>query len=143
ELTGLKNQQWLSFAKFRLGWAQVGNDTDPYQLYKVYESLTAINGNIAYSLPSQLNNLNLKPEITSSIETGIQLQLFKNLIGLDVTYYNNNSRNQIISLPTSDAFGYNSKLINAGEINNQGIEVTLTANPVKTRDFDWNSSINF
>lgn len=143
ELPGLKNQQWISFAKFRLGWAQVGNDTDPYQLYKVYESVTAINGNIAYTLPGQLNNLNLKPEITSSIETGIQLQLFKDLIGLDVTYYNNNSRNQIISLPTSDAFGYTTKLINAGEINNSGVEVTLTANPVRTRDFDWNSSINF
>ncbi|HBK94478.1 MAG TPA: SusC/RagA family TonB-linked outer membrane protein, partial [Porphyromonadaceae bacterium] len=70
ELSGLKNSNWLSFAKLRLGWAQVGNDTDPYQLYKVYESLPAINGNIAYTLPSQLNNLNLKPEITSSVETG-------------------------------------------------------------------------
>lgn len=143
ELPGIKNQSWLSFAKFRLGWAQVGNDTDPYQLYKVYESVTAINGNIAYALPSQLNNLNLKPEITSSLETGVQLQFFKNLIGLDFTYYNNSSRNQIISLPTSDAFGYSSKLINAGEINNQGIEITVNANPVKTRNFEWNSILNF
>ncbi|OJX91607.1 MAG: SusC/RagA family TonB-linked outer membrane protein [Paludibacter sp. 47-17] len=143
ELPALKNSSWLSFAKFRLGWAQVGNDTDPYQLYKVYESLSSINGNIAYALPSQLNNLNLKPEITSSVETGLQVQLFKNLIGIDLTYYNNSSRNQIISLPTSDAFGYSSKLINAGEINNRGVEITLTAHPVKTRDFDWNSSVNF
>lgn len=143
ELPFLKNQNWLSFAKARLGWAQVGSDTDPYQLYKVYESVTAINGNIAYNLPSQLNNLDLKPEITSSVEAGIQVQFFKNLIGLDLTYYNNTSRNQIISLPTSDAFGYSSKLINAGEINNKGIEITLTANPIKTKDFEWNSIINF
>lgn len=143
ELNGIKEQDWLSFAKFRLGWAQVGNDTDPYQLYKVYEAITSINGNIAYTLPSQLNNINLKPEITSSVETGLQLQFFRNLIGLDITYYNNTSRNQIISLPTSDAFGYTTKLINAGEINNQGIEIIVNANPVKTRDFNWNTSVNF
>lgn len=137
------NNNWLSFAKFRLGWAQVGNDTDPYQLYKVYEAVPAINGNIAYTLPSQLNNINLKPEITSSVETGLQLQFFRNLIGLDITYYDNISRNQIISLPTSDSFGYSSKLINAGKINNKGIEVVLTANPVQTRSFDWSSTINF
>lgn len=143
ELAGLNGNSWLSFAKFRLGWAQVGNDTDPYQLYKVYEALPAINGNIAYTLPSQLNNLNLKPEITSSVETGLQLQFFKNKLGLDITYYDNTSRNQIISLPTSDAFGYASKLINAGKINNSGVEVTLTANPVQTKDFDWHSVVNF
>ena len=143
DLLGLNGNSWLSFAKFRLGWAQVGNDTDPYQLYKVYEALPAINGNIAYTLPSQLNNLNLKPEITSSVETGLQLQFFRNLIGLDITYYDNTSRNQIISLPTSDAFGYASKLINAGKINNRGVEITLTANPVQTKTFEWNSVVNF
>ncbi|MGC3977289.1 MAG: TonB-dependent receptor [Paludibacteraceae bacterium] len=143
EFPSLRTLDWLSFAKFRIGWAQVGNDTDPYQLYKVYEAATSINGNIAYNLPNQLNNLNLKPEITSSIETGLQIQLFKNLIGLDVTYYNNTSRNQIISLPTSDAFGYSSKLINAGKINNKGVEVVLTANPVKAKDFEWNATANF
>ena len=90
-----------------------------------------------------MNNLNLKPEITSSVETGLQLQFLRNLIGLDITYYNNTSRNQIISLPTSDAFGYATKLINAGEINNRGFEVTLTANPVQTKNFGWSSIINF
>lgn len=143
ELPALREQDWLSFAKLRLGWAQVGNDTDPYQLYKVYEAVTSINGNIAYTLPGQLNNLNLKPEITSSVEAGVQLQFLKNRIGFDLTYYNNSSKNQIISLPTSDAFGYTSKLINAGEINNKGLEITLNANPVSTRDFDWNATINF
>lgn len=139
----MREQRWLSFAKYRLGWAQVGNDTDPYRLYKVYQAITPINGNIAYTLPDQLNNLNLKPEITSSLETGLELQLFKNLLSIDFTYYNNTSRNQIISLPTSDAFGYSSKLINAGEINNKGVEVILGVNPVRTRDLDWNFSVNY
>ncbi|MCD8193436.1 MAG: TonB-dependent receptor, partial [Tannerellaceae bacterium] len=142
ELPGLKESNWLSFAKLRLGWAQVGNDTDPYQLYKVYEAMNAFDGNTAYTLPDKLNNLNLKPEITSSWETGLQLQFFNNLLGLDFTYYHNNSRNQIISLPTSDAFGYSSKLINAGKINNKGFEFTLTANPIRNKEFDWNMTAN-
>jgi TonB-linked SusC/RagA family outer membrane protein len=143
ELPGLHNSNWLSFAKLRLGWAQVGNDTDPYQLYKVYEAVSSINGRSAYTLPNQLNNINLKPEITSSLETGLQLQFFKDLINLDFTYYNNSSRNQIISLPTSAAFGYSSMLINAGEINNRGFEVILGINPVKSRNWDWNTTFNF
>ena len=143
ELPALRNSDWLSFAKLRLGWAQVGSDTDPYQLYKVYEAVNAINGNSAYALPDQLNNRSLKPEITSSLEAGLQLQLFRDLIDLDVTWYNNSSRNQIISLPTSDAFGFSSRLINAGEINNKGVEVILGIHPVKSRNWDWYSTINY
>lgn len=143
ELGGLRDHDWLSFAKVRLGWAQVGNDTDPYQLYKVYQAVNAINGKSAYTLPDQLNNLNLKPEITSSVEAGLQFQFFKDLISLDLTWYNNTSRNQIISLPTSDAFGYSSKLINAGEINNKGFEAILEINPIQRTNFDWHSTINF
>lgn len=143
ELPALRDKNWLSFAKVRLGWAQVGNDTDPYQLYKVYEAMNSFDGNIAYTLSEKLGNPELKPEITSSWEAGLQLQFLDNLFGLDVTYYNNNSRNQIISLPTSDAFGYSYKLINAGKINNKGVEVTLTANPVRQKDWDWNLTANF
>ena len=73
----------------------------------------------------------------------MQLQFFKDLINLDFTYYNNSSRNQIISLPTSAAFGYSSMLINAGEINNRGFEVILGINPVKSRNWDWNTTFNF
>jgi TonB-linked SusC/RagA family outer membrane protein len=143
ELPALKEQNWLSFGKVRLGWAEVGNDTDPYQLYKTYEAQTAFEGNISYTLSDILNNPNLKPEITSSWEAGLQLQFFNNLIGLDVTYYDNNTRNQIISLPTSDAFGYSYKLINAGKINNKGIEATLTVNPIRQKDWDWTAIANF
>ncbi|NDV94575.1 SusC/RagA family TonB-linked outer membrane protein [Dysgonomonas sp. 521] len=143
ELPALKNQNWLSFGKVRLGWAEVGNDTDPYQLYKTYEAQTAFDGNISYTLPDKLNNPELKPEITSSWEAGLQLQFLNNLIGLDVTYYDNNTRNQIISLPTSDAFGYSYKLINAGKINNKGVEATLTVNPIRQKDWDWTAIANF
>lgn len=143
ELEELNNLNWISFAKVRLGWAQVGNDTDPYQLYKVYEAVNSINGKSAYSLSKQLNNINLKPEITSSLEAGLQVQLFRDLINLDLTWYNSSSRNQIISLPTSNAFGYESKLINAGEINNRGVEVILGINPIQRKEITWNITLNF
>jgi TonB-linked SusC/RagA family outer membrane protein len=143
ELAGLKNQEWLDFAKVRLGWAQVGNDTDPYQLYPVYEAQQSFNNNAPYRLPSTLNNPLLKPEITTSIEAGLNIQLLKNRIGLDFTYYDNNSRNQILAVPVSAAFGYDNKVFNAGKINNKGMEVTLTGTPLKTNNFEWNSTINW
>jgi len=143
ELPGLKNQEWLDFAKVRLGWAQVGNDTDPYQLLPVFEPQQSFNGGSSYRLPVTLNNPLLKPEITSSVETGINVQMFKNRLGFDVTYYNNNSRNQILPVPMSAAFGYDNKVLNAGKINNKGIEVTLNGTPIRSGDFEWNSTLNW
>lgn len=143
ELKGVKELNWLSFAKVRLGWAQVGNDTDPYQLQRAYEATQAFDGLAGYKLPDRLNNQGLKPEITSSWEAGLNLQAFKNRVGLDVTYYDNVSRNQIINIPISSAFGYDSKVINAGKINNKGIEITLSGTPIRSNGFEWNSSINW
>ncbi|MCF0063300.1 SusC/RagA family TonB-linked outer membrane protein [Dyadobacter chenwenxiniae] len=143
ELNGVKDIGWLDFAKVRLGWAQVGNDTDPYQLQRAYEATQSFDGLASYKLPNQLNNQALKPEITSSWETGLSIQAFKNRVGLDVTYYDNVSRNQIINIPVSSAFGYDSKVINAGKINNKGVEVTLTGTPIRQNGFEWNSSLNW
>lgn len=143
QLDAVKELDWLSFGKIRLGWAQVGNDTDPYQLYKVYEAEQAFDGQPSYSLPDTKPNANLKPEITSSWETGLNLQFFKNRLGLDVTYYNNNSRNQILPVPVSSSFGYASKIFNAGKINNKGVEITLNGTPIKTENFSWDATINW
>jgi TonB-linked SusC/RagA family outer membrane protein len=148
ELAFAKQQDWLSFAKLRLGWAQVGNDTDPYRLYNVFVPNTPFangitNSTISHTRPNLLNNDQLKPEITSSWEAGLQLQLFNNVLGVDFTYYNNNSRNQIIDLPVSDAFGYSKRVTNAGKINNQGVEVSLKANIIDQKDWKWNSTFNF
>lgn len=143
ELNSIRSIPGLSFAKVRLGWAQVGNDTDPYQLHQVYEVQQAFSGIPSYSLPSTLNNLTLKPEITSSWETGLNLQFFKNRLGLDFTYYNNDSRNQILPVPVSSAFGYDAKVLNAGHINNKGIEITLSGKPVDNGRLEWNAALNF
>lgn len=133
----------LSFAKVRFGVAQVGNDTDPYQLIAVYNAQTAVQGQPSYSESSTLVNPELKPEISTSIETGVDVRFFNNRIGLDLTYYNTESRNQLLPLALSNTTGYSSRFINAGLINNQGVEVTLNITPVKTRSFNWDIAFNF
>ncbi|MCL4637464.1 MULTISPECIES: SusC/RagA family TonB-linked outer membrane protein [Olivibacter] len=143
ELEGIRNIPWIDYAKFRLGWAEVGNGAAPYSLAQLYSSLPAFNGQPSYTQPDIMNNPNLKPELTSTWETGFEFQLFKNRLGLDVTYYNNRSRNQTIAVPTSDAFGYQQKFLNAGLITNKGFEVILTGAPIKNDRFEWNSSVNW
>ncbi|MFZ4862772.1 SusC/RagA family TonB-linked outer membrane protein [Sphingobacterium sp. Mn56C] len=143
QLKGLHHLDWLSFGKVRLGWAQAGNDTDPYQLAKVYDAEQSFGLNPSYKLPSTLNNALLKPEITSSLEAGLNLQFFKNRLGLDVTYYSNLSRNQILKVPVSSAFGYDDKVLNAGRITNRGIEVILNAAPIRKENFTWNTALNY
>ncbi|AIM38236.1 membrane protein [Sphingobacterium sp. ML3W] len=143
QLAPFKQLDWLSFGKIRLGWAEVGNDTDPYQLYKSYLAEQSFDGTPSYSLPDRKPNANLKPEITSSWETGLNLQLFNNRFGIDLTYYNNNSRNQIIAIPVTSSFGYSSKMLNAGKINNKGVEVVLNGTPIKTENFTWDATLNW
>lgn len=126
----------VSFAKLRGSWAQVGNDTRPYQTTKYYDS---IYGN-SFTNSGTLFNADLKPEITSSFEAGLDVRLFQNRIGLDVAVYDNNSRNQILAVPLDPVSGYSNALINAGLINSKGVEVKLTGKPVSTPRFTWNST---
>lgn len=143
ELLQLPASGALSFAKARLGFAQVGNDTDPYQLAAVFSANTAVQGNPVYSESSVLVNADLKPEISTSVETGVDLRFFQNRIGLDVTYYNTRSKNQILRVPLSGTTGYSSRIINAGLIRNYGLEVALLLSPVKTQAFSWDINLNW
>lgn len=127
----------VSFAKFRASWAQVGNDTRPYQTARYYDR---IYGN-SFTNPGTLFNANLKPEITSSYELGLDLRLYKNRLGLDVAYYNNNSRNQILAVPLDPTSGFSNALINAGLITGKGWEVKLTGKPVSNPHFTWNTTL--
>lgn len=129
----------FNFAKFRLSWAQVGNDTRPYQTDKYYDR---IYGN-SFTNSSVLFNASLKPEITSSIETGIDLRLFRNRLTVDAAVYNNNSRNQILAIPLDPVSGYSSALVNAGLINSRGIEVTLGGKPLVKNKFSWSSTLTW
>jgi hypothetical protein len=129
----------VSFAKVRVSWAQVGNDAGPYQTNKYYDR---IYGN-SFTNPSTLFNNNLKPEITSSYETGIDLRLFQNRVGIDVAVYDNKSRNQIIAIPVDPVSGYSNALVNAGLINSKGVEVTLSGKPVAGKNFSWNTTLTW
>lgn len=134
----------LSFAKVRLGLAQVGNDTDPYQLLAVFNAQQPVLGSPAYSESSIIPNADLKPEISKSIEAGIDLKFFKNRLGLDVTWYSTNTENQIIAVPLSNTTGYSARLINAGEIKNSGLEVVLHGKPFQSQNgFNWDVSLNW
>ena len=134
--------QWVSFAKIRGSWAQVGNDTDPYQLVQAYSFSQGGTGGFI-SRDDTKPAENLKPEISSSTEFGADLRFFDGRLGIDFTYYNSNTTNQLLKLALAPASGFQFQFINAGKINNKGIEVSLTAKPLKATDLTWDVTLNF
>jgi hypothetical protein len=133
----------LDFLKLRGGWSEVGSDADPYQLATVYDFQTAYDGNPIQTSSKKKLNPDLKPETTRSTELGLELSLWKNRVHLDLGYYNTNSINQILEIKTSASSGYTSQLINAGKINNNGIEIQLGLVPVQLPAFKWNVDLNY
>ena len=135
----------MPYGKLRMSWAQVGSDTDPYQLGLVYtkSKYTYPGYTIGYISNSTIPNKDLKPTKTNSFEIGLETKFLRNRIGLDVTYYTQKSRNQIMGMATSWTSGYTYRLINAGEIDNKGIEITLNTRPIQTKDFSWDLNFNF
>ncbi|MEN8227275.1 MAG: SusC/RagA family TonB-linked outer membrane protein [Bacteroidota bacterium] len=133
---------FLTFAKLRASYAEVGNDTDPYVINPTYYFFGGgLNGYVAHgnSLPA----LDLKPEQTKSTELGFDVRFFQNRLGVDFTWYKSNTFNQLLNIPLPQASGYRSKFINAGNVQNQGVEITLNATPVRTADFSWDLSFNY
>jgi TonB-linked SusC/RagA family outer membrane protein len=129
----------FSLTKLRLSWAQVGNDTDPYRTDKYYDRIYSN----SFTNPGTLYNADLKPEITSSYEAGLDLRMFNGRIGLDLAVYNNKSRNQIIAIPVDPISGYSNKIVNAGLINSKGVELTLMGKPVTGKKFNWTTTLNW
>ncbi|WP_167619718.1 SusC/RagA family TonB-linked outer membrane protein [Maribellus sediminis] len=135
---------WLNYAKIRGGYAVVGNDTGPYNLSPVFYSIgTTFNGVNLFGAQSTLPSYNLKPELTNSFEVGGEMKFFNNRLGLDLTYYNATTKNQLLSVDIPVSSGYSSWMKNAGEILNKGFEVQLYGTPVKTRDFSWDVVLNW
>lgn len=139
----LKDKTWLSYGKLRGGFAQVGNDTDPYNIYNTYNFGTQFDGNAQAYVSTVLNNANLKPEKTNSAELGLEMAFFKNRFGFDVTAYKGKTFNQLIPVPVSTATGYNTFYLNAASVQNKGLEVTLNGTPVRSRDFSWRVDVNW
>ncbi|NEW78813.1 MAG: SusC/RagA family TonB-linked outer membrane protein [Gelidibacter sp.] len=137
---------FLSFAKVRGSWAQVGGDTNPYSLSPTIAFGNSWNADpklLNLAVPNTLPNAQLKPQTTTSVEFGVDMRFLKNRVKLDVTYYNAKSEDQIVNIPISAASGYTSKTINAGRIDNKGVEVLLGITPLRTDDFSWDIVLNF
>ena len=140
-LSELVKQDWLTFSKIRLGYAKVGGDTDPYRIFDTYAFYTSLDQNHAYLLPLIKNNLALKPEQTHSYEAGLEARFLNNRLGFDFTLYKSITRDQIMPLSLTGASGYTSMIINAGRMDNQGVELKLDVSPIKTPEFEWNATI--
>ncbi|MEC7770960.1 MAG: SusC/RagA family TonB-linked outer membrane protein [Bacteroidota bacterium] len=143
DLFDFGDQDILSFAKLRGGWAQVGSDTDAYRLSDFYALGTPVGDNPTASPANTLPNFDLKPEIQTSYEFGTDLRFFNNRLSLDATYYNTVSKNQILDIDLPITSGKTARTINAGKIRNHGLEIMLGINPIQNEDFNWNTSFNF
>ncbi|WP_314951642.1 SusC/RagA family TonB-linked outer membrane protein [Tannerella forsythia] len=143
--------KWFSFGKFRASIAQVGMGTIPYATtngYGVFEQkaqLDAQRGSVLNAVPKigTAWNKDLKPEIQQSIELGADLRFFDERLNLDFAYYKTNTRNQILKVPAVLESGASEQLINAGNIQNQGVEISLEGTPLRTKDFRWTIGSNF
>jgi TonB-linked SusC/RagA family outer membrane protein len=136
---------FLSYGKLRTSFAQVGNDTDPYQLMTTFSRAEIFGGFGSTTFPfgnvpglmagSTIGNPDLKPEKTGSFEVGTELGFFNNRLSVDFSYYANNSRNQILSIPIPASTGFGFSVVNAGEIRNRGVELSLRGTAIKTKKF--------
>ncbi len=132
---------WMNFGKVRVGFAQVGNDTDPYQVLDTYSQYTNITTTPGYVLANTLKNSNLKPESTNSYEAGLEMSFFNNRLGFEATYYSSETKNQIIPLSITGTSGYLYKVVNTGLMTNKGLELSIHGTPVQVGDFSWESSL--
>lgn len=139
----LIDAKWLSFGKLRANYAEVGSDTNPYRVFNTFGIGTPFNGTGIASNPGAQNNLNLLPERQESYEFGIEMSFLNKRLGFDVSYYHDLNINQITSIPLSTSTGYNSAVLNAGTIQNEGWEVMLNATPFKTNNFRWDLTLNW
>jgi len=138
----MKMPSWVSLAKVRGSLTRVGNDADPYMLAQTYNFIPGgFGGYIASSSGKLLPTL--KPELTTALEVGTEWRFWNDRLGIDLTYYKTNSKNQLLQVQTPASSGFATQLLNAGDIQNSGIEVMLTAQPVKTRDLSWTINLNY
>ncbi|AQG78081.1 hypothetical protein AWR27_01160 [Spirosoma montaniterrae] len=135
---------FLSFGKLRGSWAQVGSDLNPYQLALNYQvNQFKYNTNSLITTPNLLTNAEIIPSLSSAYEVGVDLRFLKNRAGLAFTYYKENKINEILNVDVTTASGFTEKVINAGRIERNGIELQLTGQPVVGKNFNWDVALNF
>lgn len=141
---GTELPSWLSFGKLRASFATVGNDLNPYQLYNYYTIGNDANNGTTAGGNKVLFNPNVKSELIKSREFGLDLRFFNNRLGLDVALYQSNATNQLLDLPLDPLSGYNYKKVNAGDVQNKGIELSISGTVIKSDSgFNWDASLNY
>lgn len=133
--------EWFTYAKVRASLAQVGNDMDPYQLYDSY-TISSIGGQPTADQGKIKYDADVRSELITSWEVGTELKFFNNRLGVDFAWYKTNAKRQLMNIPMNNLSGYESMKINAGNIQNTGIELMLNARPVETSDFSWDTQLN-
>lgn len=133
--------EWFTYAKVRASFAQVGNDMDPYQLYDTY-TISSIGGQPTADQGKIKYDADVRSELITSWEAGTELKFFNNRFGIDFAWYKTNAKRQLMNIPMNNLSGYESMKINAGNIQNTGIELMLNARPVETKDFSWDTQLN-
>lgn len=154
ELPGLKGSNILSFGKLRASYAEIANHATPYNTQNTFTSASIsdgwasggsfpFNGIAGFAPSNTLANPTIKPESLLSREVGLEIKLFKNRANLDFTYYNNQNRDLLISVPVTGSTGFNAQYMNAATMENKGVEIMAGVVPVKTKDLSWTISVNF
>ncbi len=143
ELGGMKDVAWMNYLKLRLNFAKVGAATGPYRTISTYAQGTNWGNMSLFSVANTLQNPNLRPEFTSSVELGLEAYFLESRIGFDVAVYKTNSFDQIFSVPVSRASGYSAMYVNGGAMENKGLEIAFYSVPVKRGDFTWNLDVNW
>lgn len=135
---------WITFGKLRASYAAAGNDLDPYQLYNTFTIGKDPNGNVIASRNSTLFNPNVKSELIQSSEAGLEMRFLESRLGFDLAVYKSNATNQLINLPMDPLSGYSARKINAGNIQNKGIELTVDAKVLDNpNSFSWSIIGNY
>ena len=137
-----KLPSFISFAKIRGSVAQTGNDADPYNLTQTYSSAVGGNG-VTIGRDARKPIFDLKPEITTSQEAGLDLRLLNNRVGIEFTWFKGNSKNQLLPVSLPAASGWTSEYINAGNVQNSGIELTVNGKIIKNSNLKWDVTVNY
>ena len=145
----------LDFGKLRLAYGKTGNDADPYYTAARYIQGTSrayygsdvakfpMNGVNAFQASATIGSSDLKPEMTTEYEIGLNLALLNNRINIDFSYYNRETKDQIFTLPVDPASGYSYMVTNFGNVRNRGIELLVNTTPIRTKNFRWDLGFNF
>lgn len=144
EKMGHKLPSWLTYSKLRASYAEVGNDLEPYQLYNTYRISQAPDNTTQVGRQDILFDDNVRSELIKSVELGAELRLFSGRLGFDLSWYKSNATRQLLNLPMDNLSGYKYRKINAGNIQNTGIELQVTARPLELANgLTWDLNLNY